>query len=296
MISTNQEVLEDPLVNSSSDDFILCMDHEDMNRCWNVYIPAEMNGTTKIPMIIDLHGNTLTMEMQRELSDFDEIADMHGAIAIFPQGFNNSWNAGYCCSSAGEMGLNDVEFITLIVEQMVDNFPVDDSRIYLTGWSNGCALSQKLANERSNIFAAIGCMSYYLLDDPSPEYSPIPIMEVHGIVDPLILYSNDAVHLSNTDAQEHGAIQNMVQWSQMNNCSNSTPDVNTPTTFYSIQGYTDCEGDTKVMLVSLYSGNHNPYENDNDFFPGNGGTVDVNGIVWNFLSQFSKMNLDNSTK
>lgn len=268
-------------------DYIECMIHEDLERCWNVFIPSTVN-LSGAPMIIDLHGNTLTMQDQRNLSDFDDIASQNGAIAVWPQGFDNSWNSGYCCSTAGELGLNDTGLIMEIVHKTIDNHSVDESRIYLTGWSNGCSLSQKLANEHSDTFTAIACMSYYLLEDPEPNYSPIPIMEIHGLLDQIILYSNDAIHLPNIEAQEHGAIQNLLMWADMNGCEDITPDSNEPSIFYSQQTFTECENGSMVSLVTLYAADHNPYENSFDIFPGNGGTVDTNGIAWNWLSTWSK--------
>ena len=117
-------------------DYVECMIHEDLERCWNVLVPSTVNLSEQVPMIIDLHGNTVTMENQRGLSEFDEIAEEKGAIAVWPQGFDNSWNAGYCCSSAGELQLNDTGFILEIVNKVVTNHSVDENRIYLTGWSN----------------------------------------------------------------------------------------------------------------------------------------------------------------
>ena len=274
-------------------DYVECMVHEELERCWNVLVPSTVNLSEKVPMVIDLHGNTLTMEDQRALSEFDEIAEDNGAIAVWPQGFENSWNAGYCCSAAGELGLNDTGLIMEIVDRVVTNHSVDESRVYLTGWSNGCALSQKLANEHSDVFAAVACMSYYLLDDPEPDYSSIPVMEIHGLVDQIILYSNDAIHLPNVEAQEHGAIQNLLLWAEMNGCQGSIPDSNSPSTFYSIQSFTDCENGSEVSLVTLYAADHNPYEEEFDpdgplIFVGNGGTVDTNGIAWDFMIKFSK--------
>ena len=186
--------------------------------------------------------------------------------------------------------MNDTGLILEIIDRVVFNHSIDESRIYLTGWSNGCSLSQKLANDHSDVFAAIACMSYYLLDDPSPQYSPIPIMEIHGLEDQIILYSNDAIHLPNMDAQKHGALQNLQQWGQMNGCEDKTPDSHSPTVFYSIQSYTDCANNTVASLVTIYAADHNPYEESYDIFPGKGGTVDTNGIAWDFLSQFSKEN------
>ena len=143
-------------------DYIECMNYEDMERCWNVFVPEGLDPSEDVPMVIDLHGNTLTMQNQRDLSEFDDIAEENGAIAVWPQGYDNSWNAGYCCSTASEMQLNDTGLILEIVHRVIANHSVDENRVYLTGWSNGCALSQKLANEHSDVFAAVACMSYYL--------------------------------------------------------------------------------------------------------------------------------------
>lgn len=284
--SEDEENNQDDLIIEDLD-YIECMIHEDLERCWNVFIPSTVN-LSGAPMIIDLHGNTLTMQDQRSLSDFDDIAAQNGAIAVWPQGFDNSWNSGYCCSTAGELGLNDTGLIMEIVHKTIDNHSVDESRIYLTGWSNGCSLSQKLANEHSDTFTAIACMSYYLLEDPEPNYSPIPIMEIHGLLDQIILYSNDAIHLPNIEAQEHGAIQNLLMWADMNGCEDLFPTTHEPSIFYSQQTFEECENGSMVSLVTIYAADHNPYENSFGIFPGNGGTVDTNGIAWNWLSTWSK--------
>ena len=105
----------------------------------------------------------------------------------------------------------------------------------------------------------------HLLEDPSPDYSPIPIMEIHGLEDQIILYSNDAIHLPNMDAQKHGAIQNHQQWGNMTGCGDKTPDSNSPSVFYSVQSFTDCDNGTEVSLVTLYAADHNPYEEQPDY-------------------------------
>ena len=209
--------------------------------------------------MIDLHGNTLTMQMPAcDLSQFDDIAEENGSSRY---GRRDTTTRGTPDTvTAGEMGLNDTGLILEIVDRVVANHSVDESRVYLTGWSNGCSLSQKLANDHSDVFAAVACMSYYLLEDPNPDYSPIPIMEIHGLEDQIILYSNDAIHLPNMDAQKHGAIQNLQQWGNMNGCGDKTPDSNSPSVFYSVQTFTDCDNGTEVSLVTLYAADHNPYE------------------------------------
>ena len=84
-------------------------------------------------------------------------------------------------------GVDDVGFIETLVDVVVDLHNIDEHRIYASGWSNGCAMTQRLAMVSSDLFAAAGCMSMYLLTDPVDDYSPIPIMEVHGFLDQVVL-------------------------------------------------------------------------------------------------------------
>ena len=66
-------------------DYVECMVHEDLERCWNVFVPQTVDLSEEVPLVIDLHGNTLTMQNQRDLSQFDDIAEENGVIAVWPQ-------------------------------------------------------------------------------------------------------------------------------------------------------------------------------------------------------------------
>ena len=34
-------------------DYIECIDHEDMERCWNVFVPKTVDLSQEVPMVID---------------------------------------------------------------------------------------------------------------------------------------------------------------------------------------------------------------------------------------------------
>ena len=61
-------------------DYVECMTHEDLERCWNVLVPVTIDLSQEVPLVIDLHGNTLTMQMQRDLSQFDDIAEENSCL------------------------------------------------------------------------------------------------------------------------------------------------------------------------------------------------------------------------
>ena len=174
----------------------------------------------------------LELDEHRKLSSFDDIADEVGAIVVYPDGVagynmqwdleeNQAWNSGWCCAHSTRDEIDDVGFIERVVEISLGMYNVDEDRVYASGWSNGCSMSQRLAMESSHIFAAVGCMAFYLITEPVDGYSPIPVMEVHGFLDNVVLYESTVLSVpfnealwTNSEAYDTGAIENMVEWGE----------------------------------------------------------------------------------
>ena len=293
---TVEEEPEDPLL-ETNDTFFRgikdeCFEHGGMDRCWKLYVPDETDETQSIPLILDIHGLERNADNQYEMTDMDRIARENNAIIIYPQGYGNSWNFGACCDPAKEEGIDDIGFLRSLVTYQLDIFPIDSNRIYLTGWSNGCAMSQVLANVASEMFTAVACMSMYFIGDKDPSYSPIPVMEIHGFLDPVAIYSHVAAtsFFFQQVFWNTGAIQNLYTWRDMNECSGTLPDRNEESLYYNIQGFTDCKNDAEVALVTIHLGTHNIYAKDDPVSsePGTQGTIDTGQIAWDFLSKHSK--------
>jgi polyhydroxybutyrate depolymerase len=192
-----------------------CMMFDEMERCWLIHIPTGYDEEVEHPLIVNLHGFTGNKNMFYNYSHFDAIAEENNVVVVYPQGYENSWNAGWCCGQAKDEGIDDVGFILELVEYIIGNFSIDNSRIYASGHSNGCAMTHKLANEASDIFAAAGCMALYLLDAPATSYTPISLIEVHGLLDQIIPYGASypsSVYFDQSLDGEEGAIQNIIDW------------------------------------------------------------------------------------
>ena len=272
-----------------------CMEYDGLERCWLLLVPTIVNESSTVPLVVDIHGGDDDMYQQRWTSDFANISMEQGFIVAYPQGHNNLWNMGWnpiTCS----VGIvcpeeDDVGFILQMVDTIMQNHSIDKSRIYLTGWSNGCGMTQRLAVEASEVFAAAGCMAMYRFVEAPSDYLPIPFMEVHGLLDEIIQYATTA-HSALIFGPEKGAIQNLDSWADINGCQGSIPEIIVSEIDYDIRGYTDCENETQVMLMTLFFAAHNPYEHDDPVAqPGRGGAnptgVPSSKIVWEFLSQFS---------
>ena len=71
-----------------------CIQYDDLERCWLLLVPSNLNETTSVPLLIDIHGGGDDMYEQRWTSDFANISMEQGFIVVYPQGHNNFWNMG----------------------------------------------------------------------------------------------------------------------------------------------------------------------------------------------------------
>ena len=262
----------------------VCIEYDELERCWLTLLPSDYTNNESYPLVVDMHGYTGTNYNMYNYSDWDRISEEHGVIIAYPQGHENSWNAGWCCGVAHDIGIDDVGFILQMIEQISANYSINDSKIYASGHSNGCAMTQKLVNEASHVFAAGGCMALYLLEDADPSFSPTPIIEVHGILDVVIPYSNShssSIIFDNSLVGDEGAMKNIATWAEMNGCSGIVPEMIEEYQDYSIQGYTDCDENVEVQLVTLHLADHNPYPSANPT------EIQTTQMVWDFMDRFT---------
>jgi poly(3-hydroxybutyrate) depolymerase len=131
-------------------------------------------------------------------------------------------------------------------------------------------MTQRLANEASDIIAAAACMSLYLLVPEDPEYNPISVMTLLGTEDDLYL----------PDEEMPGALQNFETWKSMNNCT-GTYEVTWSSGSSLAWTYQDCENATEVTLVTIDGGGHILYDGEDT-------EINTTRLAWEFMRRFSK--------
>jgi len=245
-----------------------CVRHDGYYRCWDIYIPPGLTGS--VPLVIDLHGWTESPSRQRAISGFDSLGDSEGFIVVWPYGLCNSWNSGKgCCPPASEDNIDDVGFIRKLVARVSAQHNIDSARIYVTGLSNGCSMTQRLANEASDIIAAAACMSLHLLVPADPGYRPVSVMTLLGTRDDLY-YPGDLP----------GALKNFNTWKTMNNCTGSYA-VTWSSGKSVAQTYSDCDKGTEICLVTIDRGGHVLYKGEET-------DIDTSRLAWDFMKRFTK--------
>lgn len=94
-----------------------------------------------------------------------------------------------CCGYALDMNIDDVGFISQMIDETGKRVNVDPRHIYATGHSNGGAMSYRLACQISDKIAAVAAASPAGLEENCSPLRPVSVMHIHGTADPCVPYN-----------------------------------------------------------------------------------------------------------
>ena len=129
---------------------------EGVKRSYRLHVPEAIESTTTpVPLVFVLHGGGTSAAVISR-AGWSPLADEKKFIVVYPDGINQHWNDGRDASKYAQQDANtdDVAFILAIIDEVSEKHPVDQSRVYTTGLSNGGFMSQRLAIEAADHFAA----------------------------------------------------------------------------------------------------------------------------------------------
>ena len=118
---------------------------------WFEYVPPQLRGTTeKVPLLFYFHGVNCVALYGAEQCNWHDIADRENFIVVYPDpAVGKAWNLW------NDPALpSDFDFILALVEHMKKVHPIDESRIYLSGFSMGSMMTQALGGAYPEVFAA----------------------------------------------------------------------------------------------------------------------------------------------
>ena len=120
---------------------------------WFTHVPSSVKKSQekKIPLLMFFHGGSDNPAEAAEMSKLHELGEKEGFITVYPWGSDKThWN---CNMSEDEA--DDVGFAVSLIKYMIANYPIDETRIYLSGFSNGAAHAQVVAMTHPELVTAI---------------------------------------------------------------------------------------------------------------------------------------------
>ena len=97
--------------------------------------PAVAKAGQRVPLVIVLHGGGGNASISMKATGFNEKAMKESFIVVYPQGSSRfkdimlTWNAVHCCGFAMENKIDDISFISQLIDKLCREQPVDPKRI-----------------------------------------------------------------------------------------------------------------------------------------------------------------------
>ena len=249
-----------------------------LSRTYRLYAPLSLDPSRAAPLVIVMGGVGNTGDSMVEATGFDRAADAGGFIVAYPDGVNNTWNAGYCCLVRATSGPDDVAFLGRLIDDVESARKVDAARVFATGVSAGGMMAYRLACAMADRIAGVGSVAgAMILDDCHPS-RPVSVIEIHGTDDGEVPY--DGGHTAGGATQDSPPTPAVAQrWAELDNCPGQPAAQTQPPV--SVSTWSGCASGTGVKLITIDGGGHTWFAN------GLGpvaGAVDATGEIWSFLS------------
>ncbi len=174
-----------------------------LKREYWIYLPPALSSggsLKKSPVLMMLHGgggNAKQVYRWRGRA-WKDLAEKEGVILVFPQGLDKSWNDGRKSKVIGaqKKSVDDVSFLSRLIDHVLDFYNGDASRVSVAGVSNGAMMTNRLActvpHQISSIAIVVGSLAEGLKETCRLD-SKLSVLILNGTADPLVPYHGGAV-------------------------------------------------------------------------------------------------------
>ena len=256
--------------------------HDNLKRDYIIHIPSSYDNETPFPLVLCFHGYGGSAS-GISYTNFNYVSDTASFIVVYPQGTlfkgKSHWNVGRWALGSN---VDDVGFVSSLLDSLSESYNIDQSRIYSTGMSNGGYMSFLLACQLSERIAAIasvtGSMTPQTYNLCNPQ-RPIPVLQIHGTNDRKVPYKGKPKWtLSINKVLEY--------WINHNNCDTSPSEMSFPDINISDRSHvsrlTWLNGDNSVVTdhIIVHGGRH--------VWFGAWGNMEINSSaeIWRFFSKY----------
>ncbi len=226
--------------------------HAGTQRDYLLYIPQSFDPGRPAPVVLVFHGFGMQAKEMIRITGFNDQADADGFVVVYPQGDGDdrAWNGGDCCGMAARDQVDDVGFVSALIEDLATMIDIDRRRIFATGFSNGAIMSYQLACALSEQIAAIAPVAATQAAKQCQPGRPVSIQHFHGTADHLNPYfgaTRGRVIFASVD-------ETIQFWVDHNGCLLRPQTEKFGGIFHKV--HRSCEGDTAVELYTILEGEH----------------------------------------
>jgi polyhydroxybutyrate depolymerase len=225
----------------------------DMNRGWWLAVPQHSR-SGRLPLLVVLHGRDATPASETSRTDFVPYVADGRAIAVYPAGWEKSWNAGRCCGRAHAAGVDDRTFLRELIGRLTARADVDAAQVDLVGFSNGGKMAFDLVC--TGVIRPHAVVVAEAVPTTDCSHAPaVPLAQIAGERDPLVPYRTLDPSLTADGVPLVPVLTEMQDWAARNGCSGdlAAPEV-TPAGDHAVDSWAGCT--QPVVLLDYPDGVH----------------------------------------
>jgi polyhydroxybutyrate depolymerase len=258
-----------------------------ITRTYTVVLPSDYYDSNSFSLVIALHGGGGSSSQFEKSSGLSEKANKSGFIVVYPDGTGviQTWNAGLCWGYAMNNDIDDVKFISMLIDKLLKDYKINPKKVYATGHSNGGMMCYRLACELGNKIAAIAPNSCTMVTTSCNPARSMPILHMHSKLDEHVPY------LGGTGNGITGIYCPPVEdvlnyWAGIDECTTGEHSTFSNSS-YSIYQWTGCNA-SRIDFYLTNDGGHG--------WPGGlpGGpnsdtpsqSINANDLLWSFFQQY----------
>lgn len=207
----------------------LTVRHQDLDRNSFVHPPAGSAPAGGWPVVLAFHGGGVDAENMAGFCGLHELGERAGFVTVYPSGTGRlekslTWNAGSCCGHALSQQIDDVGFVRKLLDALPTIAPIDFSRVYVSGMSNGGMLAYRLAAEMAERLAAVASVAGPLCLSSIQPALPMPVLHFHGTDDEFTPFTGGRGIKSISQTDFLSVADSLGAWIAANQCP-ATPEV-----------------------------------------------------------------------
>lgn len=246
-----------------------------------------------LPLVMVLHGYGAGGFLQTAYFRLEKLVESKQFLLVAPDGTPDKggkrfWNAVDSCCDFDKTNVDDVKYLTGLVDEIGSKWTIDRKRVYLVGHSNGGAMSYRLACDAADRFAAAFVLAPLFYGDASKcnPKAPISIRHLHGTADETVAYEGNGASPGSLVANYPAAPKVVETWAKLNGC-NATPspagapidlDKGVPGAETTVTSYPGCRDGAVTELWSMAGTKHVPMDL----------AADLGEQIWTYLSAHAK--------
>jgi polyhydroxybutyrate depolymerase len=154
-----------------------------LERSYRLHVPKSYRTAKRAPLVLVLHGASGNAGRVEIRYHWDALSDRDGFFVAYPQGIRDQWNA-----ALDARAVDDVRFLTALIDHLVRTLRVDSRRVYVAGMSNGGAMTYRIGCALPDRIAAIAPVEAW--NPGCRPTRPVSMVAVHGLADHQVSFTS----------------------------------------------------------------------------------------------------------